>query len=91
MGARSLIADRHRLRAPVAAAVLAVAALSLSLSFALPPTQPSELQLNGVYLAVACPNTGELVIDDIKICYFTCPDMSTSIRIGADQICPPFH
>lgn len=61
------------------------------LSLALLPGQPAELPTNGARFAVACPNTGELVIDDVKICYFTCPDMSTSIRIGADQICPPFH
>ena len=64
------------------AAVLGVAALW--------PAPPLELPANP-QLAVACPNTGELVIDDIKICYVTCPDRSTSIRIGADQICPPFH
>jgi hypothetical protein len=62
------------------------------LSSALLPPQATGLQPNGVQVAVACPNTRELVIDDIKICYFTCPDnTSTSIRIGADQICPPFH
>jgi hypothetical protein len=71
------------IRTPIAAAALAVAALW--------PAQSPGLRSNDPQLAVACPNTGELVIDDIKICYFTCPDMSTSIRIGADQICPPFH
>jgi hypothetical protein len=49
------------------------------------------LQSDRFQAAVACPNTGELVIDKIKICYFTCPDVRTTIRIGADQICPPFH
>ncbi len=65
------------------AAVLAVATLW--------PTSGPDLRSNGLERAVACPNTGELVIDDIKICYFTCPDRRTSIRIRADQICPPFH
>ena len=69
------------IRAPIAVVVGAAA---------LWPAPAPELRL-GPQPAVACPNTGELVIDDIKICYFTCPDRSTSIRIGADQICPPFH
>lgn len=70
------------MQAWVAATTMAVALFFLST-----PGLPRALQF-----AVACPNTGELVIDKIKICYFTCPDnTSTSIRIGADQICPPFH
>ena len=72
-------------RAQTTRAALAMAAMWFGL------TQSTDLRPNSVQLAVACPNTGELVIDDIKICYFTCPDMSTSIRIAADQICPPFH
>ena len=67
---------------------------AVALSFAPPPGVPLGDQLLGDQLqrAIACPNTGELVIDKIKICHFTCPDNTrTSIRIGADQICPPFH
>lgn len=71
------------IRAPHVGMVLALAALSAAL--------PIDLRSDRVQLAVACPNTGELVIDKIKICYFTCPDLRTSIRIGADDICPPFH
>jgi hypothetical protein len=65
------------------AGVLAMMALS--------PALPIGTQRDRPQLAVACPNTGELVIDEVKICYFTCPDIRTSIRIGADDICPPFH
>jgi len=72
-------------RAQTTRAALAMAAMWFGLM------QSTDVRPNSVQLAVACPNTGELVIDDIKICYFTCPDMSTSIRIAADQICPPFH
>jgi hypothetical protein len=72
----------HGIRAQITGS-LVIAAVSLGLALA--------LEAHGVQLAVACPNTGELVIDDVKICYFTCPDLRTSIRIGADEICPPFH
>jgi hypothetical protein len=77
--------------AQIVRTILAMAAMSFALAPALSPGQSTDLRPNSVQLAVACPNTRELVIDDIKICYFTCPDMSTSIRIAADQICPPFH
>lgn len=77
----------HRIGAPIAGVVLAAA-----ISLGLPPAWPAgTLPPSGPQPVAACPNTGELVIDDIKICYFTCPDRRTSIRIGAGQICPPFH
>jgi hypothetical protein len=78
-------------RAQTTRAALAMAAVWFGLTLALSLAQSTDLRPNDAQLAVACPNTRELVIDDIKICYFTCPDMSTSIRIAADQICPPFH
>lgn len=66
---------------------MAAMAMAAALSLSAPGLAHAGLQL-----AVACPNTGELVIDKIKICYFTCPDNTrTTIRIGADGICPPFH
>jgi hypothetical protein len=71
------------IRAQLAGLILAMAAVS--------PALPIDMRPDRVQLAAACPNTGELVIDKIKICYFTCPDLRTSIRIGADDICPPFH
>ncbi len=69
---------------PAVAAIAAAAAL-------LPDARPDASSFDRPRPAVACPNTGELVIDKIKICYFTCPDIRTSIRIGATDICPPFH
>jgi hypothetical protein len=65
-----------------------IAAMAL---LALSPGLPTGSPRDSVQPTVACPNTGELVIDEVKICYFTCPDTRTSIRIGADDICPPFH
>lgn len=79
------------LRAQLAGLVLAIVSIAAAAPARLLDGRPEGSHFGGVQLAVACPNTGELVIDQVKICYFTCPDMSTSIRIGADDICPPFH
>lgn len=66
-------------------------AAAMVLSLTSPLSAPNSPRVDPQFV-IACPNTGELVIDKIKICYFTCPDNSqTSIRIGADGICPPFH
>jgi hypothetical protein len=78
----------HARLAGLVAAVVAMAAMS---PVRLLDERPESSHFGGAQFAVACPNTGELVIDKVKICYFTCPDISTSIRIGADDICPPFH
>lgn len=70
----------------------ALAALPLlAVSPAAMPVNAPSAEHATLQLAVACPKTGELVIDDVKICYYTCPDVQTSIRIGATDICPPFH
>ena len=70
----------------------ALAALPLlAISPAVAPVDAPSAGHPTLHLAVACPKTGELVIDDVKICYYTCPDVQTSIRIGATDICPPFH
>ena len=70
---------------------MAIVMVAATLPVRLLDGRPESSHFGGAQFAVACPNTGELVIDKVKICYFTCPDISTSIRIGADDICPPFH
>lgn len=78
-------------RAQLAGLVVAVVAMAAPSPVRLLEGRPESSHFGAVQFAVACPNTGELVIDKVKICYFTCPDIDTSIRIGADDICPPFH
>lgn len=76
------------MRASVAMALAAVAALATAPAPPLAKVAGPTSERADQQLAVNCPKSGEQTSGTNKICFYNCVGSMTAITVGATQLCP---